>query len=440
MRRSVVQQWFYSIVEALIAMMSRSLNVCCLQGRHNRLWLLAWLGFLLFLVPAVTVPTPAAAGPPDQKTTPDYRKGVLYGKVIDAVTGKPVAGATVALQDKKGKVIAWSQTNAQGEYAIAADPMTVLDLRPSRGRGLLEEVCRSVGNAVMAPVKMVANVVVNPGPTLNSMAVSVASGTPAPVAAQIAAPVLTSPKQAGGIAAQTALQGKPKEKKDEQNCGDAPIVVTAPNYKDVQGKASAYWMEPPGTEDGHPCGLQTWISTVKLAPVSAGDKKSEIEQEALTLADPQVSPVLAPAGSTVQISVKLQDPSSVSHAVRVFAREMRKDVVVELMPGTGANSNVFTGKMTLDPKTPAGETAITIAALRADPVEVKWDKKKPDPLAEYVRRLDDMQAAKPYEYDPRIMASANRLDVKVTILSPKQGTPTAATAPAAPGSNPPGKK
>ncbi|HLV80750.1 MAG TPA: hypothetical protein VKT32_10725, partial [Chthonomonadaceae bacterium] len=164
-----------------------------------------------------------------------------------------------------------------------------------------------------------------------------------------------------------------------------------------------------------------------------------IEQEAITLADPQVSPVLAPAGSTMQISVRLQDPSGTAHAMRVFAREMRKDVVVELTPGTGANSSLFSGKLTLDPKTPAGETTISIAALRADPVEVRWDKKKPDPLLEFVRRLDDMQASRPYVYDPRIMGSANRLDVKVTILNPGQGAPPPATTPAPPGGKPPGK-
>ena len=95
--------------------------------------------------------------------------------------------------------------------------------------------------------------------------------------------------------------------------------------------------------------------------------------------------------------------------------------MTELKPGTGANSNLFEGALTLDPKTPAGETTITLAALRADPVEVRLDKHKPDPLIEFIRRLDDMQANKPYEYDPRIMASENCLDVKVTVLDPKAG-------------------
>ncbi len=34
-----------------------------------------------------------------------------------------------------------------------------------------------------------------------------------------------------------------------------------------------------------------------------------------------------------------------------------------------------------------------------------------------------MQGAKPYQYDLRIMVSENRLDIKVTVLEPKKGTP-----------------
>lgn len=403
------------------------------------------LCLLVSTVPALASGQAASVKSP-APTTADFRKGVLYGKVLDEATGKPIPDATVALQDPKGKVLAWSKTNAQGEYALAADPMTALELRPSRRRGLLEEVCRTVGDVITAPVKVAGAAVANPGKTLTSVAVSVASGTPAPIAAQVVAPALTDPKQAVAetqqqakvAAVQTAVGQGPKGKQEPRECGEARLAVSAPNYKDLQGKAGAYWMDAPKTEGNAPIGLQTWLETAKLAPDNS-DKKSDIAQEALLLSDPQVEPTLAPAGATIKIRARLQDPSGTSHSVRLFAREAHKDVVAELKPGTGANSSVFEGTMTLDPKTPAGETAITIAALRAEPVEVKLNPKKADPLMEFVRRLDDMQAAKPYQYDPRIMASENRLDVKLTILDPKQGTQTPAATPAAPGTKPPGK-
>jgi hypothetical protein len=416
-----------------------------IRPARRRLYCLPAAFCLLALGVPVT-PAQAATAPP-AAVAPDYRKGVLYGKVLDAATGKPVADATVALLDKNGKALAWSKTNAQGEYALAADPKTALHLNASRRRGLLEQICRSVGDVVTAPVKIVAGAVANPGKTAGSAAVSVASGTPAPLAAQAAAPLLSSPqqtasdtsKQAGGAAAQVAVgQGAQTRKSSSEN-GEAVIAVNAPNYKAVQGNADAYWLEAPITEGKNPCGMRAWLSTAKLAP-SSGDKPSEITQEALLLTDPRIDPTLASPGATLKISVKLTEPSGTPHTVRVFAREARKDVVTELMPGTGANSNLYSGTLTLDPKTPFGETTVTLAALRSEPVEVKLDKNKPDPLTEFARRLDDMQAGKPYEYDPRIMASANRLDVKVTVLNPKQGTPAPASTPSAPGAAPTGKK
>src|SRR5205085_2844994 len=94
--------------------------------------------------------------------------------------------------------------------------------------------------------------------------------------------------------------------------------------------------------------------------------------------------------------------------------------------------------MRLDPKLPAGKTTISFVALRSEPIEVKLDKKKGDPLLEFVRRLDDLDPDKPYSYDPRIMASENRFDLPCTVLDPKQST-----APAPAGQTPPdpaGKK
>jgi hypothetical protein len=370
-------------------------------------------------------------------STAEFRHGVLYGHVLD-VDGKPLPGATVALQDPKGKVVAWTKTNAQGEYALAADPMSALNLRASARRGLLEQCARAVGDVAMAPVKMAANVVVNPGQTVKSAAVSLASGTPAPLVGQVVAPVLTdknAPKQTVQQAREAAARAAvgdgpaPKGKKPQADKGEALLLVSAPNYKEARVKAGAYWLEGPATDKAKPMGMQAWLETVKLAP-TAGDKKSEIVQEAVTLSEPTLDQTLVPAGASVKIKVKLVSPPGPEHKVRVFAREAHKDTVVELTPQEGADKNVYVGALTLDPKTPAGETTLSIGALRAEPVEVKFDPKKADPLQEFVRRLDDMRAEKPYQYDPRIMAGENRIDLKLTVLAAKQGT--AAAVPSTP--------
>lgn len=387
-----------------------------------------------------TPPAPVTQSPPTTHpqltNSPEFRKGALLGRVLD-VAGKPVPDATVALQDKNGKVLAWAKTNAQGEYAIAADPLTVLQLRPSRRRGLLEQVVRAVGDVVTAPVKIVGSAVANPGKTMKAAAVSVATGTPAPLAVQAVAPLLgdktaveETAKKARETAARAAVGDGPMSTRQKPvvEKGQALIAVSASNFKEAKGKAGAYWLEGASTDKDKPLGIQAWLETVKLAP-TMGDKPSEIAQEALTLAEPVLEPTLVPSGGTVKIQVKLQSPPGPENKVRVFARESRKDIVLELFPQQGADKTLYVGTLTLDPKTPHGETTLTIAALRADPLEVKLNNKKADPLLEFVRRLDDMEASKPYEYDPRIMASENRLDIKLTVLDAKKETPKSPAVP-----------
>ena len=403
--------------------------------------------------PAAVPPTaaPAQAPPAAPKAAPqppttaqltlpstaEFRNGVLYGHVFD-LDGKPLPEATVALLDPTGKVAAWTKTNAQGEYALAADPMNALHLRASARRGLLETCARAVGDVAMAPIKVVGNAVANPGQTVKSAVVSVATGTPAPLVGQIVLPALgnkalpdQTARQAREVAVKTAVGDgpAPKGKKAPVDKGEATLLVSAPNYKEARVKAGAYWLEGPSTDKARPLGMQAWLDTVKMAP-TAGDKKSDLVQEALTLTEPAIDQSLVPAGAQVKLKVKLLSPPGPEHKVRVFAREAHKDTVVELTSQDAADKNIYTGTLTLDPKTPAGETTVSIAALRAEPVEVKLDPKKADPLTEFVRRLDDMRADKPFQYDPRIMAGENRIDLKLTILNAKQGT--AAAVPSTP--------
>lgn len=388
--------------------------------------------------------TEAAAEAPSA----DLSKGVLYGAVVDAVKGQPVAEATVALQDKDGKVIAWTKTDAKGQYAIAADPLAVLQLRPSQRRGLLAGLLKGAGKVVTAPVKVAGQVAkaatdtvkqVDPVQTVRSAAVAVATGNPAPVVAQVAGNAVNSVKTAAEQAPENAVrvalgerQATAKEKRQTLAPGEVQIVVSAPNYKDLKGKAGAYWLEPKSAESGQALGTQAWLEKVKLAP-TASDKASEVENVAVLLVEPRLEPSLAPRGSRVKMSVKLQVPPEKTFKVRVFAREEKKRTIVELK--SEAN-HLFTGELAMDPATPVGETTITIVALRSEPVEINLRESKADPLLDFAQKLDEMDAGKPYDFDPRIMASENRIDLTLTVLDPKQATPPTATPPAAPSTPP----
>lgn len=400
----------------------------------------------------VAAPTRADTSPPAPTPAPaaapaDWSRGAFYGKVVDS-TGKVVPGATVALQDKGGKTIAWTTTDAQGQYAIPVDCLKTLQLRPSRRRGLLASMAHGLGQVVTVPVKAaVAGVTtavkaVNPVGTVKATVVSVATGSPAPVLSQLASATATSTADNSQHRAREnaarAMMGErliqPAAKKDELIPGEVFVAVSAPNFKAVKGKAGAYWLEQPPQpteKDAKPLGTRAWLETIKLAPATAApDKNSEIVRMAVLLGEAHMDPGLAPAGATLKISTKLLTPDNMPLVARVFARETKTKTVVELKPQGG---NVFAGELPLDPKIPLGETTVAIVALRAEPIEVNLKESKTDPLLEFARQLDELDAGKAYDFDPRIMASENRLDLKLTVLDPKQSSPPLpAAAPAAP--------
>jgi hypothetical protein len=408
----------------------------------------------------------SAAGPlcADSKAKgPDFRKGALYGAVVDTTTGKPIPDATIGVLAPDGKVLGWTKTNAEGKYAIAADTFAVLHLRPSHRRGLLEQICRSVGEIVTAPVRVAVGAVSRPGETLKSAAEATIMGNPTPLATQVANSLTdkarSTPIDAEKSARQAACheifserQAAKKAKKPGLCPGELSLAVSAPGYKDLKSPAGAYWMEPPVEEKKKTkLGVQAWLETVRLAPAQAGDKKSEVAQEALLLADPQVEPVLAPPGATVHLSVRLKNPTGFGPKVRIFAREKKKDTVAELTAADPKQPELFTGSLTLDKGLAVGETQIAIGVLRTEPLEVKIPKAKEDPLLKFAGRLDELEAGKPFDYDPRIFACENRLDLTINILDPRQATPAAGAAPvpAPPGNtptvsppvpDPPGKK
>jgi hypothetical protein len=300
---------------------------------------------------------------------------------------------------------------------------------------------KTVGKVATAPVKVVGDVAgatvdvvkaIDPIQTVKATAVTAATGIPAPLVAAV------TPQSAEAVKQQTEAkaaenvakvlmgerQAQPKEKRKEMVPGEVQIAVTAAQHKDFKDKSGAYWLEAPTKIEAKTLGAQAWLETVKLAPIE-GDKKSEVENIAVLLAEPKLEPSLVPQGGTVKLSAKLQAPMGPDGKplkVRVFAREDRKRKVIELKP---QQNNLFTGELTLDAATPIGNTVVTIVALRAEPVEISVWQKPEDPLLTFASRLEDLDADKPYDFDPRIMASENRLDLPLTVLDLKKATPAA---------------
>jgi hypothetical protein len=348
-----------------------------------------------------------------------FKKGAIYGKIVD-LSGKPVCGAIVALRLPDGKILSWARTDASGSYAMSADPKVALSLKPSHCKDLLEQCADAVGAVVMVPVKLATS----PGPTIHAALVSVASGTPAPLAAQ--AVEATLPNQttvsqvsqaSGGAAADVALGGGPQPAPlRPEDKGRADILVAAKGFKDGNLVANAYWLDPANNDDrGKPVGVQAYLDTIRLAPTSDVKAKDEMENEAYSLSEGVAEPNLAPPGSMIDLHVRLDSAPDEGHRIRIFARLTSKDNVVELTQ-CEKDKCLFTGLMYIDPRTPAGDTTICFGALRANPVEVKLNPDRPNALKTFVSRLVDMNGDHPYGYDPFVMASENRLDVKLTVL------------------------
>lgn len=354
-----------------------------------------------------------------------YEKGALYGVVVDE-RGKPVKEATVALQRRDGRILGWCITDEEGEYAIPVDPKVALNLYDHH-KGLLERCAGAVGDVAMMPVRAVASVVTRPGPAMRSAAASVASGSPAPLIGHMVAG-LGSPakgkrtsKDAGGVQAYTELEGTEPPPPPSTVPGQASILVSANGYKSAQYVPTTYWLAERVKSKTMPIGLQAWVETVRLSPTNSTDD-GDVLIKALSISESTVEPKVVPAGKTVTLRCIVSPVPTKDRPIRVFARENKKDTVVELKPES--DGRTYSGVLTIDPKAGEGETTITLGALRADPVEVTFDPKKADPLPEFCRRVDEMSADKPYAYDPLTMASVNREDLRITILKAAPSTPS----------------
>ena len=203
----------------------------------------------------------AAAGRAAARTAPgpDFRHGALYGKVVDAASGKPVANATVAVEDKRGRVVAWTKTDDRGEYAVAADALKLLQLHPSHHRGFFGGLVHGMVQVVTMPVKVAEVAVetgmkvvkdVNPIPTAEAAAVSAVTANPVPVASRVAGATLnTLMSKTRQSVQQNAVkavvgQGQAGSKKGKAQPllvpGELQIAVGAPEYQEIKGVAAAY--------------------------------------------------------------------------------------------------------------------------------------------------------------------------------------------------------
>jgi hypothetical protein len=380
---------------------------------------------------------------------PDPREGLLSGVVVDAGSQKPIVGALVAAFDKKHRPIAWGRTDGDGRYALVARPLHALNLdKEGHGGGLLAGLFHTVGKVVetaagvtLDAAKAVAGVTV--GQQTMAAAVSAIGTTgsgPAPgdqFKAQIAERTgRTASQEAQGTLglAQRPNPGKHSASQGQKQPAALPTAgpgqlllrVVQPNYQEFQGLAAVYWMEPPVKQRGEmKVGPQAWLDPILLAP-RGQNQPSRVSPVRILLQDGKLEPDMTTVGATVQVSVSVSAPKQDGIDFRVFLVDDRADTVVELKPAGGER---YSGELAISKNHPLGATLLTIAALRTRPVTVDVSRAKQDLLPRLAAKLEDLKPDAAYEYDPRILASQNRLDLKLLVLDPRHGMDDPTTIP-----------
>lgn len=379
---------------------------------------------------------PGFARHPHPRYAVPFASGAVYGQVVDSKTGKPIAGATVALKAPSGRIVAWTITNADGLYRLDANPIAALDLIPlSSHRHRANPIMRGFVDVIRFPL-IAADAAVNtavgmvktlnPIGTVKAAAISAAEGNPLTLAqtAAVDAANLVSAKSrqtVRGNAATAVIDPAKKLAQKGPQPGEAAIMVSAPQYKEYEGNAAAFCMAPPGPGPfGKQTGIRAWLDTVTLDSAADAKGASGTRDEAAKLTAASLSPIFAPAGSPVKISVQIASPPVHDWNATVVARFQRTGQVIALSPQGGG---LYSGTLCLPPRTPLGSAAVTVAAINNSPVLSQHSRQIAYcPLA-LAARSANLAPGRPYRFDPRIFAAENRLDLEMVVLNPLLQSP-----------------
>lgn len=329
------------------------------------------------------------------------------GKVLDA-RGRAMRGAYVAAYDDSNRVIDYARTDQEGEYALAV-PKHLLHLDHRHGKGFVAEVFTGVTRFVGGAAEFVAN--------------PVRSGVHAITNAEAALnpnPLTKGAFSAGGaVVDQVLFTVSPRQKRkvpveERKMPGSLLIKVIGPDSSDVVGVSHIYWMQEETLSAGGRSKktLAAWLDPVRLESVD-GDAPSKIDGAYLRFVNTHIEPSIAEPGQVVRIVTRLPMPPSPEINVIVVARNNRTGKIWEL---TRDNDGYFNTEIQIDKRFPHDDQIISLVAYAAD-------EKHPGrrPKAEgAIEHSGIWDARKPFVYDPALVASRNRADVTLTVVSPSR--------------------
>lgn len=355
---------------------------------------------LLLLLPAgahAGKPAPDAGKAPEAPPAAEIRE-VVCGTVMDAVTRKPLPGATIAVRTRKGAVISWGKTDNAGHYQLDGQYVKQVKLPAykDKDQSLLGQIGRGAANVWDMAAKGASSLV-------KPVTRAAASAVGGPVAGAVA----------GEVADAVVPRQDPAALELPDPNGAAVFVtkVVCPGYIDYQGPVQAYWMDPPAP-DGERT-LAFWLDPVGLAPREDGVKaRSGPRAESMRLRDAALEPSIAPRGSEITLTVHLHVSPVAEGHVKVLARHDKSGETAVLEP-VPDKPGLFRGKMKVGVGWPLNDQKVVILALRDGPASPEGPRSAtPEALAEKLSLWRTRKLA----FDPQILASRDREVLTLTVV------------------------
>ena len=330
------------------------------------------------------------------------------GKVLDA-RGRPLPNAFVAVYDDSNKVVDYTRTDRNGDYALAV-PKPVLHLEHKHGKGFVADVFTGVIRLTGDAIGFINN--------------PVRAGIHAIASAESA--TFADPLTKGGISAGTAVADQalsmltPRGRRPppptalRKQPGALLMKIVAPSSNDLVEIGHVYWIQEErlrlGGKQEHT--LAAWLDPVQLTSVDS-EKPSRFQTDYLRFTHARLEPSLTEPGQIVHITAELLTPPTPAVYAIVVARNNHTGQRWELEPtGNGR----YEGEFTVDKRFAHDDQTLSILAYAA-----KEQKPGRRENAEHaIEGAGLWEPRKPYIYDPLLVVSRNRADLTLTVVNPEK--------------------
>jgi hypothetical protein len=359
------------------------------------------------------------------------------GQVFQSDGKTPLANATVAIVDEKGKVIANAKTDVDGRYTLHV-PRGAFHLPEHKGGNFLGGVGKALSTVAQVAAPLAAGLAGGGAAAgLAESALSHVAGAAHPPGAVIATPedaVRHIPQasrdrihQQGisdSMLAQALKQGpldllnnfgKSRDEfvdnpPDPKSPGALTIRVSRTDYSELDNVNQVYWMQDVREEEK---GKDRKITAATLDPIllSKPDegKVSRIDRKRMQFSAGTPTPTLIEFGQKLSVKARFSVPDEQKSEIVVIARNSKSGEIYELTPSA---DGIYAAEIEVDKRFQKDEQTISILAYRSDAEKPGRSKK----VEEALEHAGHWKLDKAYEYNPLLVASRNRLDLRLTVV------------------------